>query len=135
MKRSVPFNEKYRYGSAAWATEREIERCGFLAPRGPLVGFSGHRPIRIDGDAPMLTIAGAGAGKLRDVLAYSVCGSRVPGGGWYAPPRMFINDLRGELAAISHHNLIRFGKKGFFINPYGLFGLPQHRVNPWDMLV
>jgi type IV secretion system protein VirD4 len=47
---------------------------------------------------------------------------------------MLVNDPRGELAAISLHNQIRFGKRAYVINPYGLHGLPRHRVNPWDVI-
>lgn len=51
-----------------------------------------------------------------------------------APPRVLVNDPRGELAAISIQNQIRFGRPAYCINPYGLHGLPQHRVNSWDVL-
>ena len=94
----------------------------------------GERPLRLPGDAPIITFGGAGSGKLRDVLAYNLCGLRDRKGVWDAPRRMLINDPRGELAAISIGNQIRMGKAAYCINPFGLHGLPRHRVNPWNIL-
>jgi type IV secretion system protein VirD4 len=82
----------------------------------------------------LITIGGAGSGKLRDLLAYNLCGIRIGHRRYNAPERMLINDPRGELAAISLHNQVRFGKAAFCINPFGLHGMPQHRVNLWDLL-
>ncbi len=122
-----------RFGSAAWAVSEEIRRAGLFNQDGPFLGFDGDSPLRLDGDGPLITFGGAGSGKLRDVLAYNLCGYR-SGGRWYAPPRMLVNDPRGELAAISIHHQVRFGKKAYCINPWGLHGLPQHSVNPWALL-
>ena len=55
--------------------------------------------------------------KLRDVLAYDLCGVRDGKGARHAPRRMIINDPRGELAAISIGNQIRLGKAAYCINP------------------
>lgn len=128
------FNEYFRFGSAAWAGEAEVRRAGLFGPKGPLLGYLGQRPLRLDGDAPMITIGGAGSGKLRDLIAYTVCGCRDEGGAWRAPPRLFVNDSRGELAAIALANHVRLGKAAYCINPAGLHGLPQHAVNPLDIL-
>ena len=128
------FNEENRFGSAAFATEADLGRAGVLGNCGIMLGFKGKRLIRVDGDAPLITFGGAGTGKLRDLGAYTVCGCRSDDGKWFSPTRMFINDPRGELAAISIQNLVRLGKRGYFMNAYGLHGLPQHRVNPLDML-
>jgi type IV secretion system protein VirD4 len=98
------------------------------------LGYLDQQALRLDGDAPLITIGGAGSGKLRDVLSYNVCGSRLPNGAWVAPPRTLVNDPRGELAAISIHNQVRFGKAAYCINPFALHGLPRHRVNPWDLI-
>lgn len=128
------FNEFFRFGSAAFATEAELRRAGLPHPSGPLLGYLNAKTLRLDSDAPIITIGGAGSGKLRDLLAYNVCGSRLDAKRWYAPPRLLVNDPRGELAAISIHNQVRFGRPAYCINPYGLHGLPRHRVNPWDVL-
>lgn len=128
------FYETYRLGSAGWSAEPDIDRAGLFRHTGPFLGYFGQSPLRLNSDAPLITFGGAGSGKLRDLLAYNICGCRNAKGVWTAPPRMLINDPRGELAAISIHNQIRFGKAAYCINPYGLHGLPQHRVNPWDVI-
>lgn len=127
------FYEHYRLGSAQWADESQLGKAGLFNPSGPLLGFIGQRPVFLDNPAPLITIGGAGSGKLRDLLAYNLCGIRA-GGQWRAPARVLINDPRGELAAISLHNQARFNKAAYCINPYGLHGLPSHRLNPWDVI-
>lgn len=127
------FHEEFRFGSARWATHDEVLHAGLVGQPGPFIGFAGGRPLRLAGDAPLITFGGAGSGKLTKVLAYNVCGFRL-GDGWSTPRRMLVNDPRGELAAISISNQIRFGKTAYCINPYGLHGLPKHRVNPWNIL-
>ena len=119
-------NEHYRFGSAAWADEYAIAQAGLFSGRGPQVGYFGQRPLHLEGDAPMITIGGAGSGKLRDLLAYVVCKS--PG------QSMLVLDPRGELGAISMHNHARHGERAYFWNPMGLCGLPQHSCNPLDIL-
>lgn len=128
------FHEEFRFGSARWALPEEVARAGLHGQSGPFLGYMGERPLRLAGDAPIITFGGAGSGKLRDVLAYNLCGVRDRKGVWHAPRRMVINDPRGELAAISIGNQIRLGKAAYCINPFGLHGLPRHRVNPWNIL-
>lgn len=128
------FHEEFRFGSARWATPEDIARAGLHGGSDPFLGYMGDRPLRLPGDAPIITFGGAGSGKLRDVLAYNLCGLRDRKGVWHAPRRMLINDPRGELAAVSIGNQIRMGKAAYCINPYGLHGLPRHRVNPWNIL-
>lgn len=130
----MSFYEQHRFGSAGWSSEDLLNSAGLFKSSGPMLGHIGQQPVRLDGDAPLITFGGAGSGKLRDLIAYNVCGCRAPTGEWIAPPRMLINDPRGELAAISIHNQIRFGKSAYCINPYQLHGLPRHRVNPWDVI-
>ncbi|MEO1207179.1 MAG: type IV secretory system conjugative DNA transfer family protein, partial [Pseudomonadota bacterium] len=120
------FNEEYRFGSAAWAEVRDIKRAGLFEPHGPQVGFYDRKPIHLAGDAPMLTIGGAGSGKLRDLLSYVVCNA--PG------QRMIALDPRGELAAISQVAHTLHGEYAYTWNPMGLLGLPAHSCNPLDIL-
>jgi type IV secretion system protein VirD4 len=130
------FNEFFRWGSGSWANDAgELKRAGLFDDEGLYFGEWNGRVIRSSHDGGACTYGGAGTGKLRDVLAYNLCGMRdTRSGRWYAPPRMIVNDPRGELAAISIHNQIRFGKAAYCINPYGLHGLPKHSVNPWDII-
>ena len=66
---SSSFHEEFRFGSAHWATTNQIEHAGLYRNSGPFMGFAGQRPLRLPGDAPIITFGGAGSGKLRDVLA------------------------------------------------------------------
>lgn len=128
------FHEEFRFGSARWASPTDVNLAGLRGASGPFLAFASDRPLRLAGDAPLVTFGGAGSGKLRDVLAYNLCGLRDRKGDWHAPRRMLINDPRGELAAISIGNQIRLGKRAYCINPFNLHGLPRHRVNPWNVL-
>lgn len=123
---SSSHNQQYRFGSAGWADEYAIAAAGMFDQRGPQIGFIGNRPLYLESDAPMITIGGAGSGKLRDLLGYVVC--RSPG------QRMLFLDPRGELAAISQHVHAMYGEQAYFFNPYGLHGLAQPACNPLDIL-
>ena len=49
---------------------------------------------------------------------------------------VFVTDPKGELAAVTAaHRAERLGQKVYVLNPWGLHGLPQHRVNPLQPLV
>ncbi|ODA66580.1 Conjugal transfer protein TraG [Methyloligella halotolerans] len=123
---SSAFNEEYRFGSAAWAGEYGLGAAGLFKHKGPQIGYFGSKPLHLDSDAPMLTIGGAGSGKLRDIIGYVVCNS--PG------QRMIALDPRGELSAISFHVHAQNDEYAYFWNPFGLHGLPQHACNPLDIL-
>lgn len=123
---SHPFNETHRYGSADWASLQDIKAAGLLEPKGPQVGYWDQHCLHLDGDAPMVTIGGAGAGKTRDLLAMVVC--RSPG-----LPFLAI-DPRGELGAISIHVHAAHGEYAYYWNPMRLLSNPFHRCNPLDIL-
>jgi len=123
---SDPFNEQNRYGSAAFTDEDQLRKAGLLSGSGLQLGYWKNKPIRLDDDAPIITIGGAGSGKLRDVLSYVVC--RSPG------QRALILDPRGELGAISIHIHASYGDHAYFWNPMRLCGLPVHGCNPLDIL-
>jgi len=119
-------NEEFRFGSADWSDEIDLRRAGLFAAKGLQIGYWGKRPVFVDGDAPIVLVGGAGSGKLRDTLSFIVCKS--PG------QRKLVLDPRGEIAAISLHNFARYGEHAYCFNPAGLHGLPQHRLNPLDIL-
>lgn len=128
------FHEDFRFGSAEWCTVDEIHRAKLMGREGPFIGFMHDNPLRLAGDAPLITIGGSGSGKLRDVIAFNLCGVPDRKGNWRGPPRILMNDPRGDGAAISIHNQVRLGKAAYCINPFSLHGLPQHRVNPWNVI-
>ncbi len=120
------FREGLRYGSAAWADESDLRRAGLFGKRGPQIGYWRHRPIRIDGDAPMILFGGAGSGKMRDILAYVLCNS--PG------QRTLVLDPRGEGAAISLNIHAPHGDDAYCWNPTRFPFLPHNQCDPLDIL-
>lgn len=121
----MDFNEEYRFGSARWAEEHELRRAGLLGESGLPLGFVGGRSLRLEGDAPLVTVGGAGSGKLRDVIG-NIFGALRPG------QPMIVLDPRGEIAATFLPALAYAGIVACFWNPYCLHGLPGHRCNPLD---
>jgi type IV secretion system protein VirD4 len=90
------------------------------------VGYAHGKALTLDTDAPILTIAGAGSGKMRDLLALAVARN--------AGNRNFILDPRGEIASVTMLNFTAAGSHAYCWNPTGMPGLPQHRINPLDIL-
>lgn len=121
---SGTWNEEYRFGSARWAETHEVQRAGMFSGHGWPVGYLGGRLLRYASDAPMLTIGGAGTGKLRDVIGHVFC--TLQGGS------VLVLDPRGEIAATFLPALAQQGIEAFFWNPFGLHGLPCHSCNPLD---
>lgn len=119
-------NEEFRFGSARWATEADIEDAGLFNRSGLQIGFWGDRPLHYHSDAPMILIGGAGSGKLRDILGHVLCQPKHGAG--------MVLDLKGELAATSLVSFAMQGKRAYMWNPAALAGLPQHRLNPLDLL-
>lgn len=119
-------NQNFRYGSAAWADSYQVGGAGLFQQSGPQVGFLDGRPLFLYGDAPLITIGGAGSGKLRDLLGYVVCASK--------GQRMIALDPRGELSAISMAAHTRNDEYAYTWNPLRLHGMAQHSCNPLDIL-
>jgi type IV secretion system protein VirD4 len=120
------FNEEHRFGSARWANRHEMRRARLFERKGLPIGYYGGHPIYLDGDAPMITIGGAGSGKFRDLLGYVVCNS--------PSENMIINDPRGEANAVSRGIHGPGGDYAYSWNPMGIAGLPSHACNPLDVL-
>lgn len=120
------FNEEYRFGSARWANRHELRRARLFERKGVPIGYYDGQAIYLDGDAPMITIGGAGSGKFRDLLGYVVCNS--PG------ENMIINDPRGEANAVSRGIHSPNGDYSYSWNPMGIASLPSHACNPLDVL-
>jgi type IV secretion system protein VirD4 len=119
-------NEESRFGSADWADEQDIARARLFQSRGLQVGYHGKRPLFMDTDAPILTIAGSGSGKMRDLLSMAIAQN--------AGQRNFILDPRGEISAVT---LLNFALAGAYLhrwNPTGMHGATGDRLNPLDIL-
>lgn len=119
-------NEEFRFGSARWATEADIEDAGLFNRSGLQIGFWGDRTLHYHGDAPMSLFGGAGSGKLRDILGHVLCQPKHGAG--------MVLDLKGELAATSLVSFASQGMRVYTWNPAALAGLPQHKLNPLDLL-
>jgi len=118
------FNEQYRFGSAGWADERQMRDAGLFGTEGPPIGFYQSKLLRLPGDAPMITIGGAGSGKGRDILGHilSVSGE----------DSTIELDPKGENEAVTRPALAHRRIEAFPWDPYGVNGQPQHRCNPLD---
>jgi type IV secretion system protein VirD4 len=119
-------NEYFRFGSASWSSEDDLRSAGMLKGKGLQIGYWGETPLCLDTDAPSITIAGAGAGKMRDLLAMAVASN--------AGGRNFILDPRGEIAAVTQPFFAMRRACAYTWNPCAIAGLPQHRCNPLDIL-
>lgn len=119
-------NETYRFGSAEWPKKDDFERAGMFEKRGLQIGYAYGKALRLDTDAPFLTIAGAGSGKMRDLLALAIALN--------AGNRNFVLDPRGEIASVTMLNFTIAGSYAYCWNPTSMNRLPQHRVNPLDIL-
>lgn len=123
---SASWNEEYRFGSARWAELHELRRAGIIGRKGMPVGYAQSSLLRYASDAPMITIAGAGSGKLRDVIGPMFCeGIEHP---------MLVLDPRGEIAATFRPSLAFAGVHAYDFNPFSLHGLPSHACNPLDFI-
>ena len=119
-------NEEYRFGSASWSDQSDLRRAGLFRGNGLQVGYMAGNPICLETDAPIITIAGAGSGKMRDLLALAIARN--------AGNRNFILDPRGEIASVTMVNFVMARSYLYCWNPTGMRGLPQHRMNPLDIL-
>lgn len=120
------FYHKNRFGSADWVDYKTLKKNGFFRPSGLQLGYFGQHPLYVDNSGGVCTIAGAQSGKGRDVLLYNFCCYR---------GSILAHDPKGENFAVSLMNQHRLGIKAYGINPFGLHGLPQHRINPLDLLI
>ncbi len=127
----MDFYSEHRHGSARWPTYQEVRRSGLLRNKGIFHGlcpFNG-KTLTLDSDAPMTLIGGAGSGKGVSQILYNN----------FYHGSMLINDPKGEIGAMIGDHQKRMGKDFYCINPVGLhtgepWRLPQHRVNPFDIL-
>jgi len=122
-------NSKHRFGSASFASYRDLKEAGMFNQQrnSLLIGFHGKKPIYYSGAGGWLLCAGARSGKLRDILAYSICAS-----GIYSGPSIIL-DMKGELSFIAQDQTPD-GKYAIHWNPLGFHGLQKNRINPIDYI-
>ncbi|KIC41582.1 hypothetical protein RA27_10115 [Ruegeria sp. ANG-R] len=126
-KRKAAEKPSGTFGQAAFATLAQCDEAGMLNASGLYLGMLDETPIFYSGKAHLLTCAPARQGKgistvLPNLLHYT--GS------------VIVTDPKGELAAVTaKHRHERFGQRVVILNPWGLHGLPQHRINPLEGLI
>ncbi len=118
------------FGSAAWATFKEMVQFGLLAKIGIRLGFAADEEGQLHtlvyaGDRHMLTIAPNRSGKgtciiIPNLLTYK--GS------------MVVIDPKGENAMITAKHRALKGQKVFVFDPWHITGMETARFNPLDWL-
>lgn len=115
------------YGDAAFASLDECEVAGLLDPNGLYIGTLDGEPLFHNGKAHLLTCAPARQGKGINVVIPNLL---------HYPGAVVVTDPKGELASVTaKHREERFGHRVIVFNPWGLHGLPQHRINPLQEVI
>lgn len=96
------------------------DQCGFVLGRD-----ENGQMVRYGGKGHVVTIAPARSGKFVSVIAPNL-------GEW--PGSVLAIDPKGEQATVCGAVRENLGQKVFYLNPYGLHGLPCHSFNPMDWL-
>jgi type IV secretion system protein VirD4 len=115
--------DHYRHGSARFSSGKEIAQAGYFKHQSNsfFCGFHEGKPIFWNGPGGVLIVAGARSGKLRDVLAYTICP-------WVFRQSLILVDPKGEMSSIAQ-NQTRFMKHIWYWNVFEMHGLPSHRIH------
>lgn len=117
-----------RYGAGRLARLQDVEQAGLLDPNGLFLGGLDGRLLFYNGDAPMLTYLMTGGGKGRDII--------LPNCAHVQGRSLVILDTKdGENAWASAEFRSGLGEGCIFLNPFGLHGFPDTRINPFQLLV
>lgn len=116
-------------GNGRLANLRDARSANMLNPDGLFLGAMNERLLFYNGDAPLLTYARTGTGKGRDFILPNLAHSR--------DRSLVVIDLKdGENCWASHaHRRDNLGHEIIYLNPFGLHGLPNTRINPLHMLI
>ena len=121
-----------KYGSARWASEKDLKRGSMFKTNGLFLGTSARsgKPIFFSGETHGLTLSPAGGGKTVNFFIPALLHNGMP---------MIVPDLKGTLACITKRaREKRHKNKVYCVNPARLFekklGKPA-RYNPLQILV
>ncbi|MFP7673498.1 type IV secretory system conjugative DNA transfer family protein [Marivita sp. S0852] len=115
------------YGEADFASLDDCEAAGLLDPNGLYLGTLDGEPLFFSGKSHLLTVAPARQGKGIGTVIPNLL---------HFQGAVIVTDPKGELAAVTaQHRAERFGQKVVVLNPWGLNGLPQQRINPLQELI
>lgn len=117
------------YGSGRLADMSDAASHGMLDASGLFFGALWGRMLFFNGDGPLLTYARTGAGKGRDFILPNLAHVR--------GRSLIVTDLKdGENCYASwRHRAEKVGDRCIFLNPFGLHGLPNTRINPLQTLL
>ncbi|MBI1265693.1 MAG: TraM recognition domain-containing protein [Alphaproteobacteria bacterium] len=117
------------FGRGRLAGLDDAAGADLLDPRGLFLGAMDGRMMFFSGDGHLLTYARTGAGKGRDLVLPNLAHIR-------NRSVVAIDVKDGELAFASHaHRAEGLGQTCIFLNPFGILGLPNTRVNPLHILI
>lgn len=116
-------------GDGRLADLQDARAANLFDPNGLFLGALHKRPLFFSGDAPLLTYARTGTGKGRDFILPNLAHSR--------NRSLVVIDLKdGENCWASHdHRRDNLGHEIVYLNPFGLHGLPNARINPLHTLI
>lgn len=116
-------------GDGRLADLRDVAEAGLLDATGLFLGAYQGRLLFFGGDEPLVTYLRTGGGKGRDLLLPNMAHMR--------DRSLVVVDVKdGENAYASHrHRTETLGSPCLFLNPFGVQGLPDTRINPLQMLV
>ncbi|MGA0546955.1 type IV secretory system conjugative DNA transfer family protein [Brevundimonas sp. VNH65] len=117
------------YGNGRRGTPPDAEASDLFDPSGLYIGALAGRLLFFNGDGHLLTYARTGAGKGRDLILPNLAHIR--------GRSLVVVDVKdGENAFASReHREGEVGDACVYLNPFGLQGLPNTRINPLQVLV
>ncbi len=117
-----------RLGDGRLANMADLEHAGHFNANGIFLGAFEGRLLFYNGEAPMLSYAMTGSGKGRDMILPCLAHSR--------GRSLFVLDQKdGENAYVSGAFRETQGAGCIYLNPCGLHGLTNTRINPLQLLV
>lgn len=118
-----------KLGDGRLASIRDAETRNLLDANGLFLGAQQRRMLFFSGEGHLLTYARTGSGKGRDYVLPNLAHIR--------DRSLLVVDVKdGENCYASHkHRAETLGQPCIYLNPFGLLGLPNTRINPLQVLV
>jgi len=118
-----------KLGDSRLANLRDAHAAGLFDASGIFLGSLHGRMLFFAGEGHLLTYARTGSGKGRDYILPNLAHIR--------DRSLLVVDVKdGENCFASHHHRGEtLGQPCIYLNPFGLLGLPNTRINPLQVLV
>ncbi|MEM7702518.1 MAG: type IV secretory system conjugative DNA transfer family protein [Pseudomonadota bacterium] len=116
-------NERFRNGSAHWASEQELKREGYFTrtKQSIHIGFAYGRALYWSGDSGGIINAGPRSGKLTGVIGYNACTG-------FSQNNQVFFDLKAEIAMVGRDQTAEM-RSSWFWAPHKRFCRPQHKID------